>query len=196
MLDTYARPWFQPVIDRLARGLVALHITANAVTVGAAVVGIAAAVLVGIGAPWAGVLLLWCSGLLDAIDGTIARLTEPSPLGAILDITLDRVVELAMVIALAVVYPGDVFPLLVLAATIAVAMSLFLSIGATLRNTSAKAFRYVAGLGERTEGFICLSVIALDAPRARAWTYVFIAVIAFTLLQRFWYTARHLKSSA
>lgn len=196
MLDTYARPWVQPIIEALARGLVALHIPANAVTMVAAVVGVAAACLVAFRSAWAGIVLLWCSGLLDAVDGTMARMTRPSPLGAILDITFDRVVELAMVIALAIVYPGDVFPLLVLAATIAVAMSLFLAIGATLRNTSAKAFRYAAGLGERTEGFICLSLIALDVPRARMWTYVFIAVIVFTLLQRFWYAARNLKAGA
>ncbi len=193
MLDTYARPLVQPAIDRIARGLIALRIPANAVTLAAAVVGVVAAVLVATRNVWVGVLLLWCSGLLDALDGTMARMTRPSPLGAIMDITFDRVVELAMVVALAILHPRDVFPLLVLAATIAIAMSLFLSIGATLRNTSAKAFRYAAGLGERTEGFICLSLIALDTPRARLWTYVFIAVIAFTLFQRFRYAARSLS---
>ncbi|TAN02324.1 MAG: CDP-alcohol phosphatidyltransferase family protein [Rhodanobacteraceae bacterium] len=195
MLDTHARLLVQPVIDRIARGLIALRIPANAVTASAAVLGVAAAILVATGNAWVGIVLLWCSGLLDALDGTMARMTRPSPLGAIMDITFDRVVELAMVIALAILHPRDVFPLLILAATIAVAMSLFLSIGATLRNTSAKAFHYVVGLGERTEAFICLSLIALDAPRARLWTYVFIAVIVFTLLQRFRYAARVLSQN-
>ena len=68
-------------------------ISANALTVTGMLVGVAAAAIVASGHPVAGFLVLWLSGAIDAADGTLARLTTPSPLGAILDITFDRVVE-------------------------------------------------------------------------------------------------------
>ena len=63
-------------------------------------------------------------------------------------------------------------------------MSLFLSIAAAVANHSVKSFHYAPGLGERTEAFICLSLMVLDDTRLVLWTWLFIAVIAFTMAQR------------
>jgi hypothetical protein len=63
-------------------------------------------------------------------------------------------------------------------------MSLFLSIGAAVANRSAKSFHYAPGLGERTEAFICLTLMILDEERLVLWTWVFVAVIVFTMAQR------------
>ena len=105
-------------------------------------------------------------------------------MGAILDITFDRVVEIAMIVALAWRFPEARFELVILAGIIAIAMSLFLSIGAAISNRSVKSFHYAPGLGERTEAFTCLSLMILDGERLVLWTWVFIAVIAFTMAQR------------
>lgn len=147
-------------------------------------VGLVAAGLVAAAHPVAGFAVLWLSGLIDAADGTLARLTTPTPFGAILDITFDRVVEVSMLAALAWLHPEARFEIVILAGSIAIAMSLFLSIGAALRNVSAKAFHYAPGLGERTEAFICLSLMILDRERLVLWTWVFVAVIVFTMGQR------------
>ena len=184
MLDTNARKYVQPLLDVIARGCRSMGIVADALTVAGMLVGLVAAGLVANGYALAGFIVLWVSGLLDAADGTLARLTRPSPLGAILDITLDRVVEIAMIVALALRYPEARFELLVLAGVIAIAMSLFLSIGAAVANRSEKAFHYAPGLGERTEAFICLSLMILDHQRLVLWTWVFVAVIVFTMGQR------------
>lgn len=184
MLDTKARHLIQPALDAIARLCLRLGISANALTVAGMLTGVAAAALVARGEPWAGCAVLWLSGLLDAADGTLARLTRPSPLGAILDITFDRVVEIAVIAALAYRHPEARFELVVLAGVIAIAMSLFLSIGAAVANRSVKSFHYAPGLGERTEAFLCLSVMILDGGRLAAWTWVFVAVIVFTMAQR------------
>jgi hypothetical protein len=63
-------------------------------------------------------------------------------------------------------------------------MSPFLSIGAAVANRSAKSFHYAPGLGERTEAFICLTLMILDEERLVLWTWVFVAVIVFTMGQR------------
>jgi len=185
MLDSNARKYVQPLLDAVARAAQRMGVSANAMTVGGMLVGVAAAVLVALGHHVAGFLVLWLSGLIDAADGTLARLTNSSsPLGAILDITFDRVVELSMITALAWRFPDVRLELVVLAGIIAIAMSLFLSIGAAVANQSVKSFHYAPGLGERTEAFICLSLMILDPERLALWTWVFVGVIVFTMAQR------------
>ncbi len=195
MLDSRARNLIQPLLNRIARFCFDLGVSANALTVGGMMLGVAAAVLVAAGWAWLGIAVLWLSGLIDAADGTLARLTRPSPLGAILDITFDRVVEIAMILALAYRYPAVQFELVILAGVIAIAMSLFLSVGAAVANVSVKSFHYAPGLGERTEAFICLSVMTLDSERLVLWTWVFIGVIAFTMAQRLIHAHAMLKPS-
>ncbi len=187
MLDTNARKYVQPILDGVAGVCLRLGISANTLTFIGMLVGVAAALLVMRGHAVAGFIVLWLSGLIDAADGTLARLTKPSQLGAILDITFDRIVEVAMIAALAYVFPDARFTLLILAGTIAIAMSLFLSIGAAIANQSVKSFHYAPGLGERTEAFICLSLMVLDPTRLALWTWVFTGVIVFTMAQRLYH---------
>ena len=196
MLDTNARKYIQPILDGIARTCLRIGISANTLTFIGMLVGVAAALLVMRGHAVAGFIVLWLSGLIDAADGTLARLTKPSQLGAILDITFDRVVEVAMIAALAYVFPDARFTLLILAGTIAIAMSLFLSIGAAVANQSIKSFHYAPGLGERTEAFICFSLMILDSARLVMWTWVFIGVIAFTMAQRLYHAYRMLSANA
>jgi phosphatidylglycerophosphate synthase len=189
MLDTNARKYVQPLLDAIAQACLRAGIGANALTIAGMLLGVAAALLAAAGLPVAAVAFLWLSGLIDAADGTLARLTRATPLGAILDITFDRVVEIAMIVALAWRFREARLELLVLAGVIAIAMSLFLSIGAAVANRSAKSFHYAPGLGERTEAFICLTLMILDEERLVLWTWVFVAVIVFTMGQRL----RHAK---
>ncbi len=193
MLDSNGRKYVQPVIDGIARTCLRVGIGANTLTAIGMLVGITAALLVLTQHTVAGFAVLWLSGLIDAADGTLARLTKPSPLGAILDITFDRVVEIAVILALAYNYPDARFLLVLLAGIIAIAMSLFLSIGAAVANQSVKSFHYAPGLGERTEAFICLSLMILDSERLALWTWVFIGIIAFTMAQRLYHARRILS---
>ena len=185
MLDSHGHKFIQPLLNVIARLCLRLGISANTLTLAGLVCGLFAAVLVALGAPWAGVAVLWLSGLLDAADGTLARLTAPSALGAVLDITSDRVVEVAMILALAWRYPDARLALLLLTGVIVVAMSLFLSIGAALANDSAKSFHYAPGFAERTEGFLFLSVMTLNPAHLVPWSLAFVAAIVFTIVQRY-----------
>lgn len=194
MLDTHARRFVEPVIGWIARRMLSVGLSANAVTVLAMLIGMLAALLVASGWGWTGIAVLWLSGLLDAADGALARMTRTSPFGAILDITFDRVVEIAVIVALAWRYPEARFILVILAGIIAVAMSLFLSIAAALRNHSAKSFHYAPGLGERTEAFICLSLMIAGSSHLSAWTGLFIGVIAYTMMQRLRQAAKTLTT--
>ena len=193
MLDTKARKYIQPILDSFARVCLRIGVSANTLTVAGMLIGVLAALLVVNDHAVAGVIVLWFSGLIDAADGTLARLTRPSAIGAILDITFDRVVEVAMIVALACLYPDARLSLVILAGIIAIAMSLFLSIGAAVANQSIKSFHYAPGLGERTEAFICLSLMVLDHARLGLWTWLFIGVIVFTMAQRLYHAHRMLS---
>lgn len=194
MLDTHARKFVDPLIGAVARALQRARLSANAVTALAMVVGVAAGVAAARGATVASILLLWSSGLLDAADGALARLTRSDPLGAILDITSDRVVEVAVIVGLAWRHPEASLDLLVLAGVIAIAMSLFLSIAAALRNRSVKSFHYAPGLGERTEAFLCLTAMLAGSAHLRQWTWLFIGIIVFTMGQRLGHVRRALRT--
>jgi phosphatidylglycerophosphate synthase len=194
MLDTVARPLVDPAINAFARLLQRCGITANAVTVAAMLIGVGAACCVSIDRPRSAIVLLWISGILDATDGALARMNGANPFGAILDITFDRIVEVAVIVALAWVHPEARFLLVILAGVIAIAMSLFLSIAAALRNRSVKSFHYAPGLGERTEAFLCLTLLVAAPAYFRASTGLFLAVLLFTMGQRLRHAARSLAA--
>jgi phosphatidylglycerophosphate synthase len=196
MLDTYARPFVDPAINAIARLLRRARMTPNAVTVAAMLIGVGAACCVALHWLWSGIVLLWVSGILDAADGALARMTLSNPFGAILDITFDRIVEIAVIVALAWDHPEARLLLVILAGVIAIAMSLFLSIAAALRNRSAKSFHYAPGLGERTEAFICLSLMIGAPNHLAAWTIFFLAVLLITMGQRLRHAARALAAQA
>ncbi|GAC1495881.1 MAG: CDP-alcohol phosphatidyltransferase family protein [Steroidobacteraceae bacterium] len=184
MLDTHARRFVEPFINAIARILYRAGLTANAVTLAAMLIGVCAALCVAADWVWTAIALLWLSGLLDAADGALARMTHADAFGAILDITFDRIVEIAVIVALAWGHPEARFVLVILAGVIAVAMSLFLSIAAAMRNHSVKSFHYAPGLGERTEAFICLTLMIAGENRLTAWSLLFVGVILYTMAQR------------
>ncbi|SDP12632.1 CDP-alcohol phosphatidyltransferase family protein [Halobacillus sp. SY10] len=193
MLDTHARKFVQPSIDRTASYLLEKGRTANEITVLALFVGVGTSVLYVLGFPILAVVFLWLSGFLDAVDGTMARNTKTSPFGTVMDITFDRVVEIGMIVAIAYVHPEVLWPLLLLSVSIIVSMTIFLVVGAVSEKAGIKSFYYQAGLAERTEGFVLFSVMLLF-PSFLFWsTLLFFAVELFTGIQRFMEAKRILK---
>lgn len=74
--------------------MVKAKISPNQATLMAFGVGLTVPLLYLSGNPLVAVTALWLSGYLDAVDGAIARQTKTaSPLGTLLDILFDRVVE-------------------------------------------------------------------------------------------------------
>ncbi|QBP42287.1 CDP-alcohol phosphatidyltransferase family protein [Paenisporosarcina antarctica] len=186
MLDTKGQPIIQPLLDTLADTFIKWKLTANGVTGIAVSIGIAASVWIYIDMVWLGIAFLWLSGLLDAVDGTMARKTKPSAVGTVLDVTFDRVVEGGIILVLAIKYPEHSVVLLLLMFSILIAMTLFLTIGNVARNSGRKSFHYATGLAERTEGFILLTVMVIFAPTWLFWTtLLFIVIEVLSTILRF-----------
>lgn len=196
MLDTHGRALVQPSIQTTAQFFLKRGLSANQVTVIAFLVGVSASVLIYYDMPIFGVIVLWISGFLDAVDGSMARQSKTtSAWGTVLDVTFDRVVETGILIALALKFPEPKILLLflILAISIIFTMTIFLTVGAVSDKQSMKSFYYQPGLAERTEGFILFSFLALFQNQLVLWTIVFIVVEVITGLQRLLEARRILK---
>lgn len=184
MLDTHGRKYVQPMISSSAKGLLKLGLTANQVTLISFCIGASTGLLIYFGYPIIAVLVLWLSGFLDAVDGTMARLTKPSSWGTVLDVTLDRLVEISVILGLAFAFPDAMWALLLLSVSIIFSMTIFLTVGAVSENKGMKSFYYQAGLAERTEGFIFFTLMILLVNHLLLITLIFLAVEIFTGMQR------------
>ncbi|MFS1514844.1 CDP-alcohol phosphatidyltransferase family protein [Chengkuizengella sp. SCS-71B] len=185
MLDTHARHIVQPFIKRTAISLLNLGFTANQVTWIAFIIGISTGIFIYLNYLVIAVILLWISGFLDAVDGSMAREQKNATAwGTVMDITFDRIVELSVIIGLAIAFPEAHFVLLLLTASIVFSMTVFLTVGALSEKKGIKSFYYQAGLAERTEGFILFSLMILLNNWLIWITLLFFILEMITALQR------------
>ena len=92
MLDGWARGRLDPWLDATAARVARTGVSANAVTISACILGIAAAVAIAGGYFWLGLVLIAVSRFGDGLDGAIAKVDGRTDLGGYLDIVLDFVV--------------------------------------------------------------------------------------------------------
>ncbi|WP_219837206.1 CDP-alcohol phosphatidyltransferase family protein [Paenibacillus sp. R14(2021)] len=180
MLDSYARQTVQPAIERGAKLLRSAGLSANTITWAAMLAGVGSSVVFTAGYPIAAVIVLWLSGYLDTVDGTIARMTKPSKWGTILDITFDRIVECSSILALAIVHPDAYLPLGLDLAAILITITTFLVTGNVITNAGAKGFHYNPGILERTEAFVFFSLMMLFPGAILELSWLFFALLVLT----------------
>ncbi|GGJ81404.1 phosphatidylglycerophosphate synthase [Anoxybacillus voinovskiensis] len=184
MLDTHARKYVQPLIETAASRLLKIGLTANQVTMMSFLIGLSSGILFYLDYVVAAVIVLWMSGFLDAVDGTMARKTNVSPWGTVMDITFDRIVEISVILGIAFKYPHVQWALLLLSVSIIFSITVFLTVGAVSDKKGMKSFYYQAGLAERTEGFLLFSFMMLLPNYVLVITLLFFVVELFTGLQR------------
>ena len=185
MLDSHARRFVQPLFDILARELARRGVGPLRVTIWALVLGVLAAACLAMDLTAAFLTLLWLSGLLDAVDGTLARRNGTATrAGALVDIVCDRAVEAAVILALGLRLPDIRLELLALCAAVILSLTVFLTAAAALPGTQGKSFHYQAGLAERTEGFVFFSLMALWPQQAGPVALIFALTVGFTAAQR------------
>ena len=193
MLDTKGRKYFDKVFYMgasvfLQRGLKPTHITLIA-----ALVGIMGAVAFSYNQGILAIILLWMSGYLDAVDGAMARKSsQTSAVGTLLDIWLDRLVEISYIMSFAIKCSDANFSLILLSCSIILSMTVFLTSGMLIENTGIKSFHYQAGLMERTEGFIMFTIMMIFYPEMKILALVYALLILYTAIQRLFITIKFL----
>ncbi|MBA3660152.1 MAG: CDP-alcohol phosphatidyltransferase family protein [Gammaproteobacteria bacterium] len=102
------------------------------------------------------VLMILLSGCCDILDGALARyLKQVTPLGAVIDIVMDRCVEFAVIFGLWLIQPELRAGLcLFMLGSILLCVTSFLVVGIFTPNQSTKSFHYSVGIIERPEAFI------------------------------------------
>ena len=192
MLDRHAQALLKPALLTMGRALVRAGVGANTLTVTGFVLGLAAAVAIALQAYLWGLGLLLASRLLDGLDGTVARLTQPSDAGGFLDITLDFVFYAAIPVGFALAEPSaNALPAAVLLAAFIGTGSSFLAFAALaekrgLSDTAlpGKSFYFLGGLTEATETIGVFAAMCVW-PQHFAWlAYGFAALCALTTALR------------
>ncbi|UEL27000.1 phosphatidylinositol phosphate synthase [Pseudarthrobacter sp. L1SW] len=191
MLNRHARGFFTALFTPLARWLLKIGVSPDAVTViGTAGVVVGALVFYPLGQLWWGTLFITAFIFSDVLDGIMARMREVgSRWGNFLDSTLDRIADGALFAGLAVWFftGGANIP-------IAVAAMVCLVLGMVVSYARAKAeslgFTANTGIAERAERLVSVLVVTgftgLGLPEVVLLvTLLLLAVASFiTVVQR------------
>lgn len=185
MLDTHGRKYVEPFIELISKIFIKYNIKANQITILAFIVGISSGLFIYFNYPFIACICLWISGILDAVDGKVARKDKnTTPWGTLMDITFDRMVEMSIVISLAMKFQNARIQLLILTVSILLSMTIFLTVGALSHQRGIKSFYYQAGIAERTEGFILFTLMIVFSKYLVFITNLFALLVFITALQR------------
>ncbi len=190
---------FGPLVRIVARGFIRLGISPNVISVLAFFLGLCATILLLL-FHWYVIygLLVFCAGLLDGVDGEVARLTKQmSVTGGFLDSMLDRVVDVIVLFPfLWLPNPLPQFGPTVWWVALAITGSLLVSY-ARSRAQAAGVTDTDVGLAARSERLFILVVTSLLVVVYPAFPYLGLLLVAFlshlTVMYRVLYYRRQLQ---
>ncbi|BDA83569.1 membrane protein [Aureimonas sp. SA4125] len=192
MLDGSVKARLDPALDALARQLHRAGFSADAVTVAGFVLGLGAALAIGLNAFGLGLGLILASRLADGLDGALARQTRPTDLGGYLDIVLDFIFYGAIPLGFAVADPAaNALPATVLLMSFYANGASFLAFAlmAEKRKLVAaargpKSLYFTTGLAEAGETLLVFVLACLFPAWFGILAYVFAALCFVTCFSR------------
>lgn len=200
MLDRFALPLFAAPHRRVARACLRIGLSANAVTMLGAAIGLAALpILATLHFGWALALIL-VNRFLDGVDGSMARLVGPTDRGAYLDTVCDFLVYAAVPLGFALADPAaNALPAAVLLASFMGTASTFLAYATVAAKRSMqsphypnKGFYYLGGLTEGTETILAFCAMCGWPQYFAPLAYGFACACAITTLTRLYFGAKSL----
>lgn len=185
MLDSKCRAPFQGGFDSLAKVLLKIKLSPNQITVAALLTGCFSGFIIAHGYLMLGLVALLLSGLFDVLDGSMARLSgKSSNTGAYMDLIFDRMVEAAFIIGYFLYMPHIALSSLFFFAGAMLNFSSFMLAGSLMKNTGQKSIHYDVGLVERTEAFICFTLMLVFHEYAVLILTVFNILMFYTGMER------------
>ena len=165
---------FRSMLEPLARALSSGKVHPNTITVMGLVPAILAGFAFAVGRVRLGGIFLGISGLLDLMDGLVAKISNrQTSFGAILDSTLDRYGEIAVFVGLAVLYRETTT---LYAVMLALCGSLMVSY--VKARAEGLGFSCESGLLQRPERLVIILVGALAGVGYLKWAIWIVAVLA------------------
>lgn len=190
MLDTAARRFTGPLLDRAAGPIATIGVSATTVTAIGWAAGATACVAVARGA-WDLALALWLlNRVLDGLDGALARQVGATDLGGFLDIVADFSIYSGFVLALAIEVPAARLACVALLVAYYVSGTALLALSSMLerrrleQHRDVRSLRFVGGLAEGTETVIAYALITILPQHAETIVWIFTAAVAITAVQR------------
>ena len=158
MFDAQLRPLIDRLLNPIGRGLVALGMTANQLTMIGAAFGLIAAGCVAAGLFYPALWFVIANRVIDGLDGAVARASRSSDFGGYLDIVSDFIFYSAIPLAFAVARPETALAAAFLIFSFIGTATSFLGFAilaekhqVTTQIRGKKAFYYLGGLTEGTE---------------------------------------------
>ena len=191
-LTDWARDHLTTFLTPLARLLDRAGISPNAITVSGLLLSVCGGAVLALGYQRAGAILVVASGLMDGLDGLLARYAhKTSRFGAFLDSVHDRWSDSALLIGLSAWYARSGAPTLAILSSAALAMSLLVSY--TRARAEGIGAQCKRGLFTRLERLIAIIAgLVLNQMHIALWV---IAVLsAFTALQRIYLTYTYVQT--
>jgi phosphatidylglycerophosphate synthase len=191
MLDGVLRRVIDPPLDVIGRRLADAGLSANAMTLGGFVLGMAAVPLLAVGAYGWALLAILANRLADGLDGAIARCKGPSDLGGYLDIVCDFVFYGAVVFGFILAMPENRLPGAFLMLSFIGTGSSFLAFAALAQRRGletsvrgSKSLYYLGGLTEGSETIVLFALCCLFPGAFGAFAWIFGVACWFTTLTR------------
>jgi archaetidylinositol phosphate synthase len=180
MIDSKVRGIVQPLFEITASPFIRFGVHPIVITIAGFLVGTGSAVAVAIGYKITALALLWFSGLLDVLDGTIARKSKKTTkVGAFLDLIFDRVVESIIIIGFYFCVPQFALYYILFLSSVIFNFSTFLIAANLFENKGQKSMHYDVGLMERSETFIFFS-LAMVLPEYSHYIFGAASLLIFT----------------
>jgi CDP-diacylglycerol--glycerol-3-phosphate 3-phosphatidyltransferase len=152
-------------LDRVAAGLVALRVSANAITIVSVVLAAGAGVLLSLGCFAAAAVAMVVASLGDALDGLVARRTGTASVGgALLDASVDRYEEFFFLGGMAVYFRAT--PAMLVLTLLSLAGSFMVSYGSA--KAEAMGVPVPPSSMRRAERAVCLCLGVILTPPVQA----------------------------
>jgi phosphatidylglycerophosphate synthase len=169
VIDASIRRLIDPSLAHAGQRLAAAGISADAVSIGGCLTGLAAALAASAGQFYIALALLIANRIADGLDGAIARATQHTDRGAFLDIALDFIVYAAVPLGFAVWRPEtNALPAAFLLASFVANGSAFLAFsilaekrGMKTTRQGQKSIYYLAGVAEGFETIVFMAAFCL-----------------------------------
>ena len=202
MFDARLRPLIDPPLNRIGGLLAAAGVSANAVTLTGAAIGVGAGAAIGFGWIGWGLVLILVNRLFDGLDGAVARVSGGNGFGGYLDIVADFAFYVAVPMGFAFFNGGNMPFALILVACFTLTGVSFLAFavvaaeyGLKTEAHGKKSFFYSTGIAEGAETIAVFVLMCVLPERFPAIASLYAALCVLTVVQRSLWAARVFKAA-
>lgn len=197
MFDAKLRKLVDPPMNAAARWVAGSGVSANALTIFGAMVGLAAAIAVSQQQFSAAIVLILLNRILDGFDGAVARINGPTEFGGYLDTLADFLFYVSVPVAFGWANQLNQLPALLLVASFTVTAVSFLGFAAISARKGhedgahgPKAFIYSNGLMEGGETIAFFILFCLFPTFFPILAMLFAGLCVLTVAQRMMLAAK------